>query len=201
MSIISQNIIPMKIKDFEKLLSNKVYGSRDYYSLYILPSGRVIDCRFPEPLGHNEVSELIYKNLHMLEGRDFASCLRGDISTESDVAIHKLPIRIMQKYDMDIIPDLDMRDLVRLVILGTEDLVCNDMGFVKLSIAQKKKSVDASVPYPIFNKSITSKQLDTIDEISRIFSMDIYSEIRKKQAEAMRLSAMIDRHLRHQSIM
>ena len=66
MSEISKNTQPIELKEFFSRVSKNVYKLKGYYSLYITPSGEILDCRFPQDFGHNDFCMNVYENLDKL---------------------------------------------------------------------------------------------------------------------------------------
>ena len=183
-----ENLTPITVDEFSQRLNDKVHQLSYYFSLYILPSGQILDCGYPANLGHNNTSELIYENLSKLPQKNFNSCLKGLEFDFKDTAYH---IEDYYKLLPIYTENIKMFWQIDKVLLGTEDRICQDMGFVKVSINQKLFFSQMTVPCSIFEKNVTGAQMDTLTKLSEIFNMDLIKQAKNKQKENAKLAAEI----------
>ena len=112
----------------------------------------------------------------------FAICSRGRYRW-SFVATAAKP---KAKYD-----DADLFNQIDKVLLGTEDRICQDMGFVKVAINTKMKTNQVTIPNTSFKRFVTAHQKEVIEQLSEAFNMDIDARLKTEQKENMKLATKI----------
>lgn len=184
----SKNIEPIDINVFSMRVSKNIYRLKGYYSLYITPLGDILDCRFPEDLGHNDFSVSVYSSLDDLPKQPFNSNLRGLSIDFKDLSYYLLDYFNL----LDIMyVDADLYTKIDKVLLSTEDRICQDMGFVKVAINSKLKTFEVVVPNSIFEKKVTGAQKDTIKKLSEIFNLDLVEKLKIEQQNNSKLATEI----------
>lgn len=186
------NTQPISIEEFFDRINNNVYQIKGYYSIYITPKGKILDCCYPQQLGHNELSTIIYENLDALPKQTFDSCLRGLTIPFKEVPYY------LEDYHKLFEVQYESQKLyctIDKVLLGTEDRICQDMGFVKVSINYKLKTFEVVVPNSIFEKNVTAYQKEVIENLSEFFNLDIVSKLKAEQKENARIAALIQQTL------
>ena len=188
MAEICKNIQPISLDEFFKRVGKKVYQLKNYYSLYIMPNGELIDCGYPQALGHNPFCENFYNNLEKLSDKNFKSNLHG-----LNVPFEEVDYYLMDYFKLlDIMyvnPDLYTK--VEKVLLSSEDRICQDLGFVKVAINSKLKTYEVIPPNPIFNKVVTAAQKDIISKLSNFFFIDLDVKLKQEQLENIKLATAV----------
>lgn len=187
-----KNATPIEIDEFINRVNKKVHVMKNYYSIYITPKGQIIDCGYPDCLGHNEVSKFIYNNLEEFSKTYFNSCLRG----------LGIPFKEVSYYLEDYYKLLDIYHVnlqlywtIDKVLLGTEDRICQDMGFVKISINNNLKYANIVIPNSIFGKNITSHQKETIVKLEEFFNINFMAKLKNAQTENAQIASEIQHTL------
>lgn len=188
MADVCENTKPISVEEFFNTVKKNVHATKGYYSLYITPKGDIIDCRYPASLDHNNFSAYVYNNLSLLPEDIYNSCLRGlDIPFEETAYYiedyHNL-------FDISYV-DSDLFTKIDKVLLGTEDRICQDLGFVKVAINTKLKTNQVVVPCSIFGKRVTAHQKETIEKLSEEFNMDIDLKLNSEQRGISSLASKI----------
>ena len=178
MSTASKNTTPLTFEEFKERKKSNVHQLKNYYSLYITPKGQIFDCGYPEALCHNGFCANVYENLDELPEELFNSCLRG-----LDVPFEEIPYYIMDYHNLlDIMyADADLYTTVYKILLGSEDKICQDMGFVKVAINEKMHTCEVVIPNSIFNKQVTAHQKEIIKNLSELFNLDIDIKLKREQ--------------------
>lgn len=175
MSTISKNLKPITLNEYENSLKNDFssFQNKNHTSLYITRAGNIINCRFPEYLGHSEVSRNIYENLHEL--KDFvevdstrcpfgSSCALQYLSEEDTPTIEDIQSILLESAG---IPDNqdDYSMYIKRKNLSDEDLPVHDLGFVRVAI-NADKVLTLVVPASIYNGyTINSTQKETLSKV------------------------------------
>ena len=188
MAEIYENTKPITFEEFIDRVKKNVHAVKGYYSLYITPKGGIIDCRYPMALDHNNFSAHVYNNLSQLSENIYDSCLRGfDIPFEDTAYwIEDYYELLNVQYD-----DADLFNQIDKVLLGTEDRICQDMGFVKVAINTKMKTYQVTIPNTSFKRFVTAHQKEVIEQLSEAFNMDIDVRLKSEQKENMKLATKI----------
>ena len=189
---LQQNTTPIKVEEFFDRVEKRLHQFKNYYSLYITSNGLLIDCGYPACAGHNEISEYIYENLNSLPKSPFNSCLRGE-----HVSFKEVPYILENKFNLYDIYSSNIKLFwtIDKVLLGTEDRICQDMGFVKVSINNKLKTFTVEIPNSIFEKSVTAKQKEILEKLSTYFNIDFISNLRNAQKENAKIASEIQYYL------
>ena len=87
--------------------------------------------------------------------------------------------------------DANLYTYIDKVLLGSEDIICQDMGFIKLAINTKYKSFEVVVPNAIFEKRVTGAQKDCVDKLSTHFNLNIDEKLKFEQKENMETTTKI----------
>ena len=178
MAEISKNTTPITFEQFKERKKNNVHQLKNYFSLYISPKGEIFDCGYPEALCHNGFCISVYETLDKLPEDLFNSCLRG-----LQVPFEEIPYYIMDYHNLLSVmyADSDLYTTIAKVLLGSEDRLCQDMGFVKVAINEKMKTFEVVVPNHMFGKQVTYYQKDTINKLSEMFNLDIDVKLKAEQ--------------------
>ncbi|MBQ9795908.1 MAG: hypothetical protein IJW36_03005 [Clostridia bacterium] len=192
MADICTNTQPITLNEFFERLRKKVHQMKNYFSLYITPHGDILDCGYPDNLGHNAFCKKVYTNLDSLSEKLFNSHLRG-----LGISFKELPYYLEDYFKLlDIqYENLDLYWTIHKVLLGSEDVICQDMGFVKVAINIELKTFEVVVPNGIFGKAVTGAQQDTINSLSDYFCLDLKSRLKSARKENAALATKIQRIL------
>lgn len=188
----TNNTIPISVEEFTNRINKHMHTLKGYFSIYITPTGQILDCGYPTLLGHNEFCEYVYNNLTSLPQNPYTSSLKEQNFTFKDVPKlmeEKFGLQEILHHDIKLFWTID-KDL-----LGTEDRICQDMGFVKISINSKLKYFQIVVPNSIFEKHVTAHQKETIENLSEYFNMDIITKLKSKQKDNAKLASEIKQAL------
>ncbi len=165
---------------------------KNYYSVYITPRGLIIDCGYPECLGHNDISEYIYNTLDKMDEKVFNSRLRG-----LGITFKQVPDYMEDYFDLLKIyyEDRQLYWTIDKQLLGTEDRICQDMGFVKVSINNNLKISHIVTPNSIFGKYVTAHQKEVLEKLAEYFNIDFISALKHAQKENAKIAAQIQQCL------
>lgn len=187
-----KNTTPISFFEFEQRVKNKVYQINYHYSIYITPKGDILDCGYPCNLGHNDFSEKVYSSLDILPENPFNSCLRNQKFTFKEI-----PYLLEHTFNLQCIysENIKLYWNINKVLLGTEDRICQDMGFVKVSINNQFKTFEIVIPNSIFNKKVTGAQQETLEQISDLFNIDLTSRLKTEKKANAKLASEIQQTL------
>lgn len=187
------NVTPIDFEKFKTRVVKKVYRVKNYYSLYILPNGQILDCRYPTDLGHTQFSAYVYNNINSLSASIYNSCLRG-----LDIPFEEIPYYLEEYHNLFNLSYVDpnLFNIVDKALLGDEDRICHDMGFIKISINKNLNSFTLAIPNSIFNKKVTAAQIETIEKISNLFNGDLKTILKQRQRDNMQLATQINTTLK-----
>ena len=178
MSEVSKNTTPITLEEFKERVKNRVYQLKNYYSLFITPSGDLIDCGYPQALCHNGYCVNVYENLDKLPESLYNSALRGLDIPFDDVSYYLMDYHGI----LDVIyTDPSIYMTVNKFILSSEDKICQDLGFVKVAINESLKTFEVVVPNSIFEKKVTAAQKETVSKLSEMFNLDIDTRLKSEQ--------------------
>jgi len=188
----NKNATPISLEEFLKRINKKVHIMKNYFSLYITPKGEIIDCGYPECLGHNDISEYIYNHLDEFDDPAFKSCLKG-----LEIPFKQVPYYVEDYYNLlDIYKEnLRLFWTIDKVLLGTEDRICQDMGFVKISINNKFKTANIVTPNTIFGKNVTAHQKEIVEKLEEYFNISFTTGLKSAQKENAKIAAEIQQYL------
>lgn len=189
---ITKNATPIEVEEFLNRVSKNLHQFKNYFSIYITPRGQIIDCGYPECLGHNDISEYIYNNLEKTDEKVFNSRLRG-----LEITFKQVPDYMEDYFDLLKIyyEDKQLYWTIDKQLLGTEDRICQDMGFVKISINNNLKTAHIVTPNSIFEKSVTAHQKETVEKLSEYFNIDLIPMLKSSQKENARIASQIQQCL------
>ncbi len=193
MSEISKNTQPIDINEFFARVSKNIYKLKGYYSLYITPSGEILDCRYPQDFGHNDFCINVYENLDKLPEKPFSSILR-----DLGIPFSEISYYLMDYYKLlDVMyVDSNLYNQIDKVLLSTEDRICQDMGFVKVAINKQLKTFEVVIPNAIFERKVTGAQKDVISALSSFFNIDLDEKLKQEQISNMKMSTEIQTALK-----
>lgn len=188
MSDLSKNLEPIDLEKFVSQVNKNIYKVKGYYSIYITPNGKILDCRYPQDLGHNSFSSHIYENLDELPKEIYSSNLRT-----LEIPFNDIPYNLMDYFNLlDLMyVDINLYHTVNKVLLASEDLVCQDMGFIKISINTRLKTFELVIPNAIFERKVTGAQKEIISKLSDVFNIDFYGKLKQEQKHNMQISTQI----------
>lgn len=188
----TQNASPISIEEFLSRVTNKVHLMKNYYSIYITPKGQIIDCGYPECLGHNDICEYIYNHLEEFPNPPFNSCLRG-----LSIPFKQVPYYLEDYYKLlDIYHEnLRLYWTIDKELLGTEDRICQDMGFVKISINNNLKFANIVTPNSIFGKNVTAHQKEVVEQLEEYFNINFTHGLKSSQKENAHIASDIQQCL------
>lgn len=192
MSEICKNTQPISIEEFLERINKKVHQMKYYSSIYITPTGEILDCGYPESLGHNEFCEKVYASLDALPEKPFNSCLRT-----LGVPFKEIPYYLEDYHNLLDVQYEDMKLFwtIDKVLLGTEDRICQDMGFVKVAINNRLKTFEVVIPNSIFGKNVTAHQKDILEKLSDFFMIDLIGRLKSEQKENAAIASKIQQTL------
>lgn len=187
-----KNATPITLEEFINRAEKKVHVMKNYFSIYITPKGKIIDCGYPECLGHNDISEYVYNHLEEFPNPPFNSCLSG-----LKVPFKQVPYYLEKQFNLLDIFNENMRLYwtIDKTLLGTEDRICQDMGFVKISINNNLKIANIVIPNSIFGKYVTAHQKETIVHLEEYFNINLTMGLKHAQKENAQISAEIQQTL------
>ena len=185
-------LTPITSEQFIDRILNKVHQTKKYYSIYLTTSGEILDCRYPQDLGHNEFSILVYENIENLPQKTFSSNLNGLY-----VPFKEIPFHLESCFNLVEILNEDIRLFwtIDKNLLGTEDRICQDMGFVKISINDNLKTSNIVIPNSIFGKRVTAHQKETLETLSNFFNIDLITMLKTEQKENAKIASQIQQTL------
>ena len=127
-------------------------------------------------------------NIENLPMNPYNSNLRG-----LDIPFDEVAYYLMDYFNLLDIMYVDQELFTRIdkVLLSTEDRICQDMGFVKIAINSRLKTLEVVVPNPIFGKQVTGAQRDVVDALSVLFNLNIDEKLKQEQKENMKLATKI----------
>ena len=193
MSELIKNTQPIELKEFFSRVSKNVYKLKGYYSLYITPSGEILDCRFPQDFGHNDFCMNVYENLNNLPEKPFSSNFK-----ELNIPFSEISYYLMDYFKLlDVMyVDTSLYNKIDRVLLSTEDRICQDMGFVKVAINKQLKTFEVVIPNAIFEKKVTGAQKDVISELSTFFNIDLDEKLKQEQVLNMKIATDVQSALK-----
>ncbi len=182
---ITKNIEPLTCNQYaDRLL--RLYGIGDYknhISLYILPSGDIIDCKYPKNVKHIGFTDMIYGN--------FASIREQECFADLKVNSSALVKYNCRDFSLPVVQEALIRntgvcaknpahkkavDELK-VYLSDDDLLVHDMGYVKFLI-MGRDSLFLTLPNQSINgKHVKGAQLDTVKSIASMCSINNYEDI------------------------
>ena len=189
MSNPTTNFEPITFEEFAYRISKNSYKVKGYYSIYLTPYGDILDCRQPQDLGHNDFSRNVFDHLEELPVNPYNSNLRG-----LGIPFDEVSYYLMDYFNLlDVMyEDTELYTKIDKIILGSEDRICQDMGFIKLAINTKLKTFELVLPNPIFKKKATGAQKDIISKLSTLFNMNIDERLKSEQTDNMQLAMQIE---------
>ncbi len=169
MSEIAKNLEPIVFDDYARREMTRMTRVGTHASLYVIPDGKIIDCRYPEWLGHDKITAMIYDNLAALSDvKDrldrpvYCSAISEYMSDNESVSIEDVQELLMEKAGITDLTSQFSKDIMR-KYLNDEDLPVHDMGFVKVVITSDG-NMKVEVPNNIFNgKTIKAAQEETVE--------------------------------------
>lgn len=188
MSELSKNLQPIDLKQFVSQVNKNVYKVKGYYSIYITPDGQILDCRYPQDLGHNNFSSHIYEHLDQLPKDLFSSNLRT-----LEIPFKDVSYNLMDYFNLlDLMyVDTNLYNTVSRVLLSSEDMACQDMGFVKISINNRLKTFEVVIPNAIFERKVTGAQKDVVSKLSEFLNLELYEKLKYEQKNNMQITIKI----------
>ena len=178
MDKLHKNIQPIEFEKFVSQVNKKVYKVKGYYSIYITPDGQIVDCRYPQDLGHNLFSTYVYEHLNELPNEIYPSSLRT-----FNIPFKEIPYYLMDYFNLlDVMyVDIGLYNKINSHLLASEDRICQDLGFVKVSINNHLKIFELSIPNVIFEKNVTGAQKDILKKLSEFFDVDLLNKLKQEQ--------------------
>ena len=174
----------------EQIKSGLITKKASYCSFYISPDGRVLNCRYPNVnLNHSLVAKQVYNNLDKLTeiknkhgDKLFNSCVGNNCE------IKDVRSRLMDNAGFKNVDEV-LYSSVPLNYLHDDEVICHDMGFVKVLIRLDTMQFYTVLPLAIFNdKYMTATQESAIIDISSAFGiyfqMGVEDNLRKAKRQA-----------------
>ncbi|MBR2467553.1 MAG: hypothetical protein IKB42_00715 [Clostridia bacterium] len=196
---ITTNLVPVTATQYAKRYESYSYfeDSRRHVSLYILPNGDILDCRFPKDVKHIGITDMIYGNFAKVRELDKQNELRLDTSALNKYNVKEISLKSVQDALIRNTgvcarnPQHSKEVLMLHEFLSDDDLLVHDLGYVKFLIMGRG---DLHITLP--NRSINGKyakgmQLDTIKDIASLCGAhnveDIIEEQRRESARVSRI--------------
>lgn len=182
---ITQNIQPLSCKQYsERLL--KLYSVGDYrmhISLYILPNGDIIDCRYPKNIKHLGFTDMIYGN--------FADIKNADINNELGLNKSALSKYNVREFGLPIVKEALIRNAgvcaknpehkqiaeELKLFLADDDLLVHDLGYVKFLIMGRDNLYLTLPNFNINDKYAKPIQMDTVKYVASMCSINNYEDV------------------------
>ena len=202
---------PITFKQYKEGNEYNPYGK---VSIYITPGGDILDCRGFVG-SHTDFTDLVYRNLSMISDitDEFGNKVYDSAMGDSDVvantkveACSKVRNKLLDHIGFDM-TDPKQRELVEsgALYIADDDLLVQDLGFIKLGLIPKLGSMAICVPASgIHGHKPTSAQRATLFEVAEFHFYD-YEDISDSFREACRksegITAKIDDALTNDDIM
>ena len=185
---------PITFKQYKERTEYNPYGK---VSIYITPGGDILDCRGFVG-SHTDFTDLVYKNLSMISDTvdEFGNKVYDSVMGDNDVvantkveACSKVRSKLLENIGFDM-QDPRQRELVESVALyiADDDLLVQDLGFIKLGLIPKLGSMAICVPTKgIHDHKPTGAQRATLFEVAEFHFYD-YEDISDSYRDACRKS-------------
>lgn len=140
-----------------------------HISLYITPNGEVFDCRQNGVLSHCAFANEFYSNYHKLmqihKNIDFNTEVSEFILGYDSFGLKDVVEFYLEQFDYVQYHNLKLYTLVKLDCLAVDNILVQDLGFVKVSI-NRGELPKIDLPIPIFNgKKFTPMQYNSLLKI------------------------------------
>lgn len=188
---------PITFKQYKERSEYNPYGK---VSIYITPGGDILDCRGFVG-SHTDFTDLVYKNLAMISDTvdEFGNKVYDSVMGDNDVvantkveACSKVRGKLLENIGFDM-QDPRQRELVEsgALYIADDDLLVQDLGFIKLGLIPKLGSMAICVPAKgIHDHKPTGAQRATLFEVAEFHFYD-YEDISDSFREACRKSEAI----------
>ncbi|MFQ6724333.1 MAG: hypothetical protein ACLRFE_03255 [Clostridia bacterium] len=140
-----------------------------HMSIYITPSGKIFDCRYNGMLSHCDFTQEFYENYEYLKDFHLEINFNTDVSEFilEDKSFKLKDIKdyyLEQFYDVAYV-DAELYNQVKNNYLALDNLLVQDLGFVKVSINRGELPA-IMLPMNVFNnKNLTVPQYNTLYEV------------------------------------
>lgn len=199
---ITKNIEPVTCNQYaDRLL--RLYGIGDYknhVSLYILPNGDIIDCKYPNNVKHIGFTDMIYGNFASIrEQEQYAdlklngsslvkyNCRDFSLPVVREALIRNTGVCAKNPKHKNAVDELK-------VFLADDDLLVHDLGYVKFLIMGRDRLFLTLPNYNINGKHVKGMQLDTIKDIASMCSINNYEDVIENAKHSNnKLSIMLNR--------
>jgi len=170
------------------------HTQHSHISIYITPSGKIFDCRQKGVISHCEFTKEFYNNYSNLikahPDIDFDTEVSEFILYDKDFTLKDIrDFYLDQFYDIQY-EDVELYNLIKNNYLAQDNLLVQDLGFVKVSINRAEMPA-IMLPMSIFNgKRITPEQYNTLINVLN------YNTISTQDFISSRLIKMRERELK-----
>lgn len=198
---ITTNLVPITASQYAKRYESypNIGDFKRHVSLYILPNGDIIDCRYPKDVKHIGIADMIYGN--------FARVCEIDKNNELKVhssALKKYDVREISLSNVQTAlirntgvcarnPEHAMETQKLKEYLSDDDLLVHDLGYVKFLIMGRG---DLHITLPnrnINGKYVKGMQLDTINDIAALCgAYNVEEVLENEKRENNKLSRMLE---------
>jgi len=145
------------------------HTQQGHMSLYIVPNGKIFDCRQCGVISHCIFTDEFYKNYKRLMGIhneiDFNTEVSEFILDDENFGLKDIRDFYLEQFDYLQYLDMNLYNLVKNNYLAVDNILVQDLGFVKVSINRAELPA-ISLPMEIFNnKKMTGEQYKSLIEI------------------------------------
>lgn len=198
---ITTNLVPITATQYAKRYENYSYFEdvRRHVSLYILPNGDILDCRFPKDVKHIGITDMIYGNFAKVRELDKNNDLRLDTSALNKYNVKEVSLKSVQDALIRNTgvcarnPQHSKEVLMLHEFLADDDLLVHDLGYIKFLVMGRG---DLHITIP--NRSINGKyakgmQLDTVKELAAMCGAhNVEDIIEDERRESTRVSRILE---------
>lgn len=158
-----------QLKELYSLEEHLKHIQKSHISIYITPNGKIFDCRQNGIIDHIKFTEYFYKNykelINIHNDINFDTEVSEFILDDENFSLKDIRDFYLDQFDYLQYSNPELYHLVKHDYLAVDNLLVQDLGFVKVSINRGELPV-VDLPVSIFNnKSLTPEQYNVLVKV------------------------------------